>query len=73
MTVTEMNLGTFMHFEGGIYIHYDTGAFQGDEALFLRVKPEVMYGVELELVSFLTSVPDGCEWLTLQTSLFVAG
>jgi len=30
-------------------------------------------GVELELVSFLTSVPDGCEWSALQTGLFVAG
>jgi hypothetical protein len=28
-------------------------------------------GVELELVSVLTSVPDGCEWLALQTSLLL--
>jgi hypothetical protein len=27
-----MNVGTFMHLEGGINIHYDTGALHGGEA-----------------------------------------
>jgi hypothetical protein len=43
-----MNVETFMHLEGGINIHYETGAFQGGEApgvfFFEGVKLEVKYG-----------------------------